>query len=280
MKLKLLIIMLLCSVFSWGQIAAWDFFGESNVATSTADIFNLNLDSSNLLTRGSGANASSGANSFRTQGFQNNGISTANTDYFQFTLSASSGNTLSLTTIDARFAGTAAYAVSPGVSNQFAYSLDGVTFTLIGSPIITINTPATLPQIDLSGITALQNVSDGVTITFRYYASGQTTTGGWGFNSPSAGIFGLAIGGIISSAVPQPEINLQGNGVSIVSGDVTPSLADHTDFGSVSTVSGTIVRTFTIENLGTAPLNLTGASPYVVISGANAADFSVTAIPS
>ena len=77
-----------------------------------------------------------------------------------------------------------------------------------------------------------------------------------------------------------PEINLQGNGASIVSGDVTPSLADHTDFGTVSTASGTIVRTFTIQNLGTAALSLTGASPYVVISGANAADFTVTTIPS
>ncbi|TDR24678.1 choice-of-anchor D domain-containing protein [Flavobacterium cheniae] len=77
-----------------------------------------------------------------------------------------------------------------------------------------------------------------------------------------------------------PEINLQGNTVSIVSGDATPALADHTDFGSVSTASGTIVRTFTIQNTGTAALSLTGVSPYVTISGANAADFTVTAIPS
>jgi hypothetical protein len=76
------------------------------------------------------------------------------------------------------------------------------------------------------------------------------------------------------------EINLQGNTVPIVSGDTTPALADHTDFGSTGTVSGTIVRTFTIQNTGNATLSLTGASPYVTISGANAADFTVTAIPS
>ena len=145
-----------------------------------------------------------GANSFRTQGFQNNGISTANTDYFQFTLSATAGNLLSLSTIDARFAGTATFAAAPGVTSQFAYSTDGINFTLIGSPQINIGTPSTLVQINLTGITALQNVADGTTITIRFYASGQTLTGGWGFNSPSAGTNGLAIGGTILPASSPP----------------------------------------------------------------------------
>ena len=280
MKLKLFIVALFCSVASWGQIAAWDFNGESSPVTSTADIYNVNLDASALLTRGAGAASSAAANSFRTQGFQNNGIATTNTDYFQFTLSASVGNTLSLSTIDARFAGTATYAASPGVTSQFAYSLDGTNFTLIASPQINIGSPATLVQINLSGIPALQNVADGTTITIRYYASGQTTTGGWGFNSPIAGQYGLAIGGTVTPTAASPEINLQGNTISITSGDATPDTADHTDFGAVSTASGTIVRTFTIQNTGTAALSLTDASPYVVISGANAADFTVTAIPS
>lgn len=43
----------------------------------------------------------------------------------------------------------------------------------------------------------MQNVASGTTITIRYYASGQTTTGGWGFNSPSSGTNGLAFGGSI-----------------------------------------------------------------------------------
>ena len=76
-----------------------------------------------------------------------------------------------------------------------------------------------------------------------------------------------------------PEINIQGNATTIVDGDTTPSTADFTDFGSVA-VASSLTRTFTIQNLGTANLNLTSTSPYVVISGANAADFSVTAIPS
>lgn len=82
------------------------------------------------------------------------------------------------------------------------------------------------------------------------------------------------------TAGPAPEINVLGNSVSIASGDVTPSTADFTDFGTTGTAAGTITRAFTIENLGTATLSLTGASPYVTISGANASDFTVTTIPS
>lgn len=80
--------------------------------------------------------------------------------------------------------------------------------------------------------------------------------------------------------VSGPEIDVKGNGVSIVSGDATPTTADHTDFGNVDVTSGTLVRTFTIENTGSAALSLTGSSPYISISGTHAADFTVTAIPS
>ena len=180
------------------RLAAWDFFGESSPVTSAADVFDASLDSSSSLNRGLGAASSSGGNSFRTQGFQNNGIATSNTDYFQFTLSAVDGKTLSLSTIDARFVGTTTFFASPGVTSQFAYSLDGNTFTLIGSPVQ--STSLTLTQISLSGISALQNIPAGTTVTIRYYASGQTTGGGWGFSSTAAGAYGLDIGGTINSA--------------------------------------------------------------------------------
>ena len=182
------------------QIAAWDFTGLSSPATATATTFNANLvstSSANTITRGVGAAASSASNSFRSTGFKNEAISTSNTDYFQITLSPSMGYTLSLSTIDAKFAGTASYCVTPGVSNQFAYSLDGTNFTLIGSAQLLVGTPATLTQIDVSAISALQNIAPGTTVTLRYYASGQTATGGWGFYSSASGQNGLAIGGYL-----------------------------------------------------------------------------------
>lgn len=202
-KSVLVLFVLLAVSKSYGQIAAWDFtgIGGSSIASTAATTFNANLvtaSNANHITRGAGAAWSTGNNSWRTVGFQNNGISTANTDYFQITIGTSSGFKVSLSTIDAKFAGTGTFAAAPGVTNQFAYSLNGTSFTLIGSPQVTVGTPATLTQIDLSGIAALQDVPSGTTITIRYYASGQTTTGGWGFNSPGAGQNGLAIGGTVA----------------------------------------------------------------------------------
>jgi hypothetical protein len=76
-------------------------------------------------------------------------------------------------------------------------------------------------------------------------------------------------------SVAGPEANVQGNGANIADGDSTPSLADHTDFGSVNVTGATLARTFTIQNTGSAALTV--AVP--TIGGTHAADFSVTANP-
>ncbi|KAA5821894.1 choice-of-anchor D domain-containing protein [Algibacter amylolyticus] len=75
-----------------------------------------------------------------------------------------------------------------------------------------------------------------------------------------------------------PEIDIEGNGTSISDGDTTPSLLDATDFGTINTGSSN-TQTFTIKNTGPAPINLTGASPYVTIGGTHATDFTITANP-
>jgi photosystem II stability/assembly factor-like uncharacterized protein len=74
------------------------------------------------------------------------------------------------------------------------------------------------------------------------------------------------------------EIDIKGNNVSITSGDTTPSTSDDTDFGSQAVTSGTIDKTFTIYNTGSAVLNLTG-TPKVSINGTNASDFTVVSLP-
>ena len=89
-----------------------------------------------------------------------------------------------------------------------------------------------------------------------------------------------ATGGTITSAlltVLAPEINLTGNGQSIISGDSTPDTADHTSFGAAALTGGTVARTFTIENSGDGDLELGSAA--VSLAGTNAGDFSVTAQP-
>ena len=178
-------------------IAAWDFTGPGATATFAATVFSGSLTSSNLITRGSTATASAAANSFRTTGFKNEGISVSNTDYFQTTLSVGGTNQLSLSDIAGKYAGTTTFVASPGVTSQFAYSLNGSSFTLIGSPVT--STSLIITPIDLTGISALQNIPPNTTVTFRYYASGQTTTGGWGFTSNSVGDYGLTFGGTVTN---------------------------------------------------------------------------------
>jgi hypothetical protein len=52
-----------------------------------------------------------------------------------------------------------------------------------------------------------------------------------------------------------PEINVTGNGITIVDGDTTPTFGDNTNFGT-TTLSTNNVKTFTIQNLGTTDLTL------------------------
>jgi len=73
-------------------------------------------------------------------------------------------------------------------------------------------------------------------------------------------------------------MSVEGNSVEIADGDNTSSTADHTDFGSADISGGTVVRTFTIKNTGSAALNLTD-TPIVAVGGTHAADFTVTTQP-
>jgi hypothetical protein len=73
-----------------------------------------------------------------------------------------------------------------------------------------------------------------------------------------------------------PEMDVFGNTVEIINGDNTPDTADDTDFGSHDVSAANVVKTFTIENKGTADLTLSG-NPMVTLSGSS--DFSVSAQP-
>ncbi|HRF94795.1 MAG TPA: choice-of-anchor D domain-containing protein, partial [Aggregatilineales bacterium] len=69
--------------------------------------------------------------------------------------------------------------------------------------------------------------------------------------------FNFIISCLVNPTVP--EINVQGNLVTIVNNDFTPDVADHTEF--MATTTGTAVtRTFTIQNIGTGPLTFSPIS--------------------
>ncbi|MBP9848352.1 MAG: putative Ig domain-containing protein [Flavobacterium sp.] len=249
-------------------IAAWNLYGLNQTATATATSF-ANLVTSNngdLLTRGAGAGASTGANSFRTTGFKNDGISVNNTDYFQFQLQPTEGYQMNLASIDASFIGTASFYANSGVTSQFAYSLNGTTFTLIGNPVT--SSVLAMDTVDLTQIAELQNIPNGSTVTFRYYASGQTTTGGWGFSSPALDADALAIGGSLVALPATPRITAVQNcdGTATLTTDATGTILWSTAETSntiVVTTAGSYSVTQTINNI-TSNSGLINVTPILI----------------
>ena len=148
-------------------------------------------------------------------------------------------------------------------------NLSGVSVGGTNAADFTITLSATSPVASGGGSTTFQ-------ITFNPSAGGiRTASISIDNDDPDENPYNYSIQGTATST---PEMKVEGNTNEIVDGDDSPSYSDHTIFGSVVVNGGTIFRTFTIKNIGAAPLNLTG-SPRVVINGADAAEFSVTSQP-
>jgi trimeric autotransporter adhesin len=75
--------------------------------------------------------------------------------------------------------------------------------------------------------------------------------------------------------VLKPEVNVRGNGITIVSADVTPSTTDSTDYENICLNSPATSRTYTIENIGADTLNVSS----IILTGPDAAMFSVVGAP-
>jgi hypothetical protein len=182
------------------QLVAWDFTGDNgNATTRPVSFTNNGLDLSNPLSRGAGAGPANQTNSFATDGFSNNIYSAAiSTDYYQFSVSATTDRELDLTTIHARVKGDPAFTANPGVSFQFAYNVSTTgtagTFTLINNPTSKVG-DGSIMDVDLTTVNALQNVPANSTVFFRFYCTGQSANGIYGFHSPSSGVYGLGLRG-------------------------------------------------------------------------------------
>lgn len=183
----------------------------------------------------------------------------------------------------------------------------GDVYTTIGSRVRTFTirndggAPLTVSSIAFTGTDAADFSYSGITlprtiqphftttfdVTFDPGADGtRSATVTLTSDDPDVGSFDFALQGTGIS----PEINLKGNGVSIADGDTTPGSGDDTDFGTPAPGSN-VVRTFTIENLGTTALNIstvTGNSEFVIggislpasVAASSSTTFTVTFTPS
>jgi hypothetical protein len=131
-------------------------------------------------------------------------------------------------------------------------------FTLVGAPAF----PWTIAS----------NATQTISVRFAPMAAGNRAATISIMNSDvTEAIYDFALRG---SGVDSPEVNVQGNSIDIVDGDVTPGTANNTDFGTLN-VGSTTTRTFVIQNSGYGNLSVSGIS----FTGTHAADFSVVGAP-
>ena len=150
------------------------------------------------------------------------------------------------------------------------------------SQIAVVNDAETAPG---SLIVTASTVPSGITVSNIVNTNGNVTADvGAAVNTP-AGDYTVVLSvfdgeqttnaNLIVTVTPiAQEVVVRGNNVIIADGDTTPSLADHTDFGSVA-LANARERTFTIQNIGANPLTIQN----VTVSGGQPAAFSVTQQP-
>ena len=222
---KCLLLTLLClfSLFSQGQVAAWNNSALTGTTAgspnaSTADI-NLNTP---VLSRGSGIIASSLTGGYASNNWMEASVASAitNNKFYQVSLSAKTNYKVSLSTLDFKLrrssSGPNAYL--------WRYSIDGTNFTDIGSAVSFTTATTTgdvQPQLNLAGITALQNVNNITTITLRLYAWGATSVGGT-MAFGTGNVNSIALGGTVVSSI---SANADLSGLSVSMGTLTPSFS-------------------------------------------------------
>lgn len=253
-----------------GQILTFEFSSlAGNEATANSNYNDANLTSS-IISRGAGLTASTNGGRFNATNWALTSIANAvsGNNYMEFTITPDAGYQFSVSSIYIQMqrssTGPRGIALRSSVDG-YATNLD--------------------VEYSISDVTTTQNftftfaqANSSAAVTYRIYMYAEATGGSGGIGDGAGN--DIIVNGTVTPTAAAPEMNITGNSNTIADGDATPSVTDDTDFGSVDVSSGSVAHTFTIQNTGSVGLNLTGASPYVVIGGAHAADFSVTAIPS
>ncbi len=218
-----------------GVLAGWDVSGQTNFGVSplapTTNAANVTVGS---LTRGTGVLTPSGAAGKAWGGTSWNSTSEAAAisanEFATFSLTAKTGYKVSFTSVnefDYRRSGT-------GPPNgELQYQIGTGSFADIIA-LSYASTPGGLGPIDLSGISALQNVGAGTNVTFRIVNWGASGSGGTWYildvNNSTAS--DLAISGTlvpIVSLTPVETWRLQWFGVTNNSGNAADSFIGTTD---------------------------------------------------
>ncbi len=244
-----------------GILAGWDVSGQTDYGTSPLAATNTapNLTVGGL-TRGSGV-TTSGTAAGRAWG-GNNFVSTSESaatnanQFATFSITANAGYKVSVTNIS-----RLDYKRSNGgpPDGALQYQVGSGAFQDVTALSYTSTTGASLGPIDLSGITALQNVGPGITVTFRIVSWGTSNSGGNWY------IFDVAN----STA---DDLEIQGTVVATCS---SPTALTPTASPASTVCAGTAVTLTANATGGSAPYTYQWKTNGVAISGATGSTYSI-----
>jgi hypothetical protein len=167
--------------------------------------------------------------------------------------------------------------VSTPITRTYTIKNTGATTLTIGAISFSGTNASEFTVTTLPSATVLGGSSTTFVVRFLPTATGiRTAAISIVNNDATENPYNFAIQGNSFTTVATPEIDIQGNTISIANGDITPSINDWTDFGSNQIITNPQIKVFTIRNYGGSNLILSGA-PLVSIAGS--ADFVLTATP-
>ncbi len=199
--------MIAASAANAAVVAGWSFTGLTAYGASplAATSFDANVTVGGL-TRGSGIGTSGTAASNSWGGSMvaarvDAAAAISNSQFATFTVTAAAGYAVSFTQIDAYHVRRSSTGPASG---QWQYSFGSGSFSDVGS-VQAFTSSATggngMAAVDLSGISALQSVAAGSTVTFRMVVYANSGTGTFYFQNGSGS--GLSVSGS-TAAVPAP----------------------------------------------------------------------------
>ncbi len=153
------------------EIASWQFLdiADPSPATVVATAKDANLSTS-VLSRGAGLTAGDFANAYiSTMGITSTSLvdAEAANEYYQFEFKSATGYVATIDEILYRYR---SFDPTGPSDYQWKYSLDGTTFTNVGSAgLLNKKTDGSDMYLDVSGVAALKNIATAATVTFRLY---------------------------------------------------------------------------------------------------------------
>ena len=164
-------------------------------------------------------------------------------------------------------------------STSFNFSHSGDNIVYVDEPLLNYTSPDVSDAFQWVNISMAPsrtciinglNIPPGGYYYVRWTSSLVTGTG----ESDEFGLDDIVITGTYGT--PAPEVNVTCYGNTLLSGDVTPTPAEGTDFAPsyapMSTLLTTLQITYTIQNLGGLPLNVSN----ITLTGANPGDFTIS----